>query len=230
MDLVAFYKNMDDWFATQAGRSLQSGVVEHINNLDLFHFCHRFLQIGSCGENRWLDALGFQDKTVVNPFLSPYTNVVAHPCLLPFADATMEVVFAPFLFESGLPVEYLVREIDRVLESMGLVIILGFTPIGLWKLSRYFNKKNSYDWYQMNKGYSYWALRGAFRGLDYIQTDTRFFYYIPPFQKKALINYFDWVDHFAKLIAPYPPSLFLLIMQKQQPQFITGHLAKSSFW
>jgi hypothetical protein len=230
MDATAFYKKMDKWFNTRAGDKLQMEVVEYIKILDFCHLSQRFLQIGSCGQNLWLDAFGFQDTHVVSPIWTPYTDVLAQPHTLPFANRSMEVVFAPFLFESGLQIELLIHELDRVLQSMGLVIILGFTPIGLWKLSRYFKSKKNYDWYQMNPGHSYWSLRSAFRGIDYLQTDTKFFYYIPPFQKTTLISYFDWVDRFAKLIAPYPPSLFLLVMQKQEPQFITGHLAKSSFW
>jgi len=230
IDATSFYRQMDDWFNTQAPDRLQAEVVEHIKRLDLFHLSQRFLQIGTCGHNLWLDVFGFQEAHVVSPILTPYADVVAQPYLLPFSNRSMEVVFAPFLFESGLQTEPLIHELDRVLQSMGLVVILGFTPIGLWKLSRLFKSKKHYNWYQMYPGHSYWSLRSAFRGLDYTQTDTKFFYYIPPFQKKILISYFDWVDRFSKLIAPYPPSLFLLVMQKQEPQFITGHLAKSSFW
>lgn len=227
MDAVTGYIRMDHWFKTLAGQRLQTEVSDCLQAIELGHFNQRFLQIGSCGENLWLANNSFKNKWLMNVFESRVNDLVALPYKLPFAKESMEVIFAPFIFEFGMDANSIINELDRVLQSMGYVTILGLNPLAMWKVSRYLTRSNRYKWYQAFPGASYWAVKSWFRALGYEQTDAQFFYYIPPVKTKRFLDYYNLVNHFAKLIAPYPPSFFMLTMQKREQGFLLSDLEKN---
>ena len=230
MDAVAGYIRMDHWFKTIAGQRLQTEIETCLAQVDLGYLNKQFLQIGSLGENLWLSNLPFKHKWLMNLYESRGSDVVGWTSQLPFPKDSIEVVFAPFLFEFGMDPWSIVSELDRVVESMGYVIIVGLNPLAMWKSSRLLTRKSHYKWYQAFKGYSYWSVKAMFRSLGYEQTNAQFFYYIPPVKTKRFLDYYNLVNHFAKLIAPYPPSFFMLTMQKRQEGFVCTALEKTPLW
>lgn len=227
MDFVTGYLRMDHWFKTLAGQRLQTEIELCLKSIDLNHLNQNFLQIGSCGENLWLSQFTFKNRWLLNVFESRVGDLVGLPTHLPFSKESMQVVFAPFLFEFGMDANVMVNELDRILQSMGYVIILGLNPLAMWKVSRYMTRTRRHQWYQAFPGASYWAVKSWFKALGYEQTNAQFFYYIPPVKTKRFLDYYNLVNHFAKLIAPYPPSFFLLTLQKREQGFVLTGLEKT---
>ena len=230
MDVYNSYQHLHDWFQTFAGQRLETEIMECLQHRELTGFNQSLLQIGDIGQNQWLSDLKFKNHWVYSPYPSSYANLIGFPTELPFANHSMDVLFAPFIFEMGLEIRPLINELDRVLESMGYLIIIGFNPLGLWKCSKYFARPSKRLWYQAYRGASFWSVKSMLMSLGYAQIDAQFFYYIPPVSNPTLINYFNVINRFAKLIAPYPPSFFMLVMQKRDADFTLVGLEKTPLW
>jgi len=232
MDIKNAFREMDNWFNTLAGHYLQQEIITCLKSIPFRPMISgSVLQIGSCGSNPWLQDKPLQHAWLLNPFAHPKNDLIAQPYQLPFMKESLQMIFLPFLFD--LVEEELfaiVNELDRILESMGYIAILGMNPSGLWKLSRFFKKKQKLSWYQKTAGNSYWKLKSYFKSIGYEQIDVQFFYYIPPIQTKTGLNYFQLVNRLSKLIAFYPPGFFLLTVQKKQASLILPNLVKTTFW
>lgn len=232
MDTKNAFKEMDDWFKTLAGNYLQQEIIANLKTISFQpQISGPILQIGSCGSNPWLNQTPFQHAWLLNTFTDKKNDVIAQPYQLPFVKESLQLVFLPFLFDLiEKELFTIVNEVDRILESMGYIIILGMNPSGLWKISRFFTKKNHFNWYQKTPGHSYWKIKSQFKSIGYEQIDAQFFYHIPPIQSKMGLTYFQLFNRLSKLIAFYPPAFFLLTMQKKQTSFILPTLVKTTFW
>jgi hypothetical protein len=231
MDVVNAFKDMDNWFETLAGKYLLQEICRSFLTIPFISNTDSMLQIGSCGGNPWLKQIRYNQSFILTPSIGPQSDLVALPNQLPFMKESFQLIFLPFLFDLVKEdILTIVNEVDRILESMGYITILGMNPSGLWKLSRFFKSKKNLWWYQMTSGNSYWKLTSLFKSLGYEQIDAQFFYYTPPIQSKTALNYFAWVNRMSKLIAFYPPAFFLLTLQKKQPSLILPNLVKSTFW
>jgi hypothetical protein len=218
MEIDTCYQQFEKWFSSKQGSHVQTELNSILEEIDWHLWSSRFLQIGSCGQNPWQQWLPFQQNIILSPYQSAAVDVVSHPLHLPFATQSIDVLFSPFTLDLGLELMPLLYEYDRVLKSMGLIIFVGVNRLGLWKLSKHLKWCRAKNWYQFNSGTSYWRLRQLMHGLGYQHYASEFFYYIPPVQSQKVINYFEWVNRVAKFIAPYPPSFYYLIMQKQEPK------------
>lgn len=227
MDVAFQYQQLNDWFLSPHGEKLQLTLETLLQSVPMQNFSQRFLQIGSCGENHWFQGLPFSQKWMLSPESLSSTSVEADPYYLPFGPDALDVVFAPFALNMGLEPWRLIYELDYALSSMGYLIFTGLNPLGIWRWSRCFGQK---QWYQATGGCSFWRLKSILHYFGYRQIDAQFFYYIPPVQHPRLLSYFDVVDRFSKLIPPYPPAFYFLVMQKQELDFIkTPLLARQTF-
>ena len=218
MDIGACFQQFEKWFSTNHGLRLQAELNTILEDIDWHFWTGTFLQIGSLGQNPWHDNLPFQQQLILSPHQSQTNNLQAHPLHLPFASQSIEVLFSPFTLDLGLEQMPLLYEYDRVLKSMGLVIVVGVNRLGWWKLSRQMHWGREKQWYQWTPGCSYWRLRHLMTALGYQHYASEFFHYLPPVQSKKCLDYFEGVNRIAKFIAPYPPSFYYLIMQKQEPK------------
>lgn len=218
MDIGACFHQFEKWFSSNHGLLLQAELNFILADIDWHFWSGTFLQIGSLGQNPWHQHLPLQQQLILSPCQSQDAALQAHPLHLPFSSQSIEVLFSPFTLDLGLEQMPLLYEYDRVLKSMGIVIFMGVNRIGLWKLSKqmYWGRKK--QWYQRTPGQSYWHLRHLMGALGYDHYASEFFHYLPPVQSKSCLNYFEGVNRIAKFIAPYPPSFYYLIMQKQEPK------------
>jgi len=214
--------NYEMWFTRPYSERLLQEITKKIQQVDYGNLQGRFLQIGNCGINPWLEHLNFSSKWLVNRFYGQRIDAISLETQLPLPNNCIDVIFAPFLCDQGVQPELLVHELDRVLASMGLVILLGLNPTSLWRLSRFFSLSKK-QWYQSKHQVSAWKLERLFANMNFTMVGMDFFYYIPPFKNIQLIRYFDAVNTLSKVIAFYPPSFYFLVMQKREESF-TGLL------
>ena len=219
MDIGACFHQFEKWFSSNHGLRLQAELHTILQDIDWHFWSGTFLQIGSLNQNPWHHQLPLQQQFIVAPGKSQGADLQAHPLHLPFASQSIEVLFSPFTLDLGLAQMPLLYEYDRVLKSMGIVIFVGVNRLGLWKLSRLMSWGRQKSWYQQTPGHSYWHLRHQMSTLGYHHYASDFFHYLPPVQSKKYLDYFEGVHRIAKFIAPYPPSFYYLIMQKQEASF-----------
>jgi len=225
--LLAF-ADLDAFFSSPAGLRLSQEIVMELKSTSMLPSHLHGLQLGACGENIWQSVFKQDNFQVVSPQVAASTTVCAYPEELPFAKGSFDLVFVPYLWELvDIDPNALVYEVDRVLSSGGYLIILGFNPSSLWKLSRFFSFGANLTWFQQTPGYSFWKLRRMYSQLGYQQVQANFFYYIPPVQAEFWLHTFDWIHRFSKWIAFYPPSCFLLLMKKQEPAWVQPVLVKN---
>jgi hypothetical protein len=213
MDVATRFEQFNEWFKTPHGLRLNEEISKLIAEHHFFQNKQVALQVGSCGQNPWL----FDNTYLLSPVKCKHADVITDPYHLPFGNHSVDALFAPFSLDLGLDVSKFLGEIDRVLVSMGYVMLLGLNPTGLWRMSRFFSQK-SRNWYQYHSGCSYWKASHQLKQLGFSLQHVQFFYYLPPIQDKKSLSFYEWVNHFAKLIAPYPPAFYLVIMQKKIPQ------------
>ena len=225
MDLTSQFFEFEQWFKSPSGQRLELELSECLQNIPQIHSGSSLLQIANCGHNPWLSWMSYQNQWILSPSASLQTDVIASPLAIPLAKESLDCIFAPFLFDL-IPNDPLlmVYELDRILESMGHIIILGLNPTGLWKLSRFFS--SHHHWYQQKNTCSYWKIKSLFKNLGYEQMHAHFFYFIPPVESKHWMNYFAIVNRISRFIAFYPPAFYLLTLQKRQFSWVRPVLAK----
>lgn len=214
MDFSLKFKQCSQWFNSSHGKRVELELWQVLQQMDWTDWKGRFLQIGSIGHNPWLKDLDFASKWILLPYETKSSDIVAHPYEIPLPSQIMDVVFAPFVLDLGVDVQKFLYEVDRILSSMGCVIFIGFNPTSLWRISRFFSWSNKF-WYQGRKGCSAWYIKKIMQEWDYDCLQMDFFYFIPPVQNPALIRYFNWVNRLSKIIAFYPPTFYVLKMQKK---------------
>jgi hypothetical protein len=218
MDLGLRFKQYQEYLTQANGKRLDQEIIEVLQNIDLSDWKGRFLQIGAVGQASWYQSLNFAARYKLSPVEIEGADFVASPHEIPLISKSIDVLYAPFIFDLGLEPKAFIDEADRVLASMGLMILIGLNPTSLWRISRFFSctKRN---WYQSATGCSAWYLRHLFHQLDYEVVDMEFFYFVPPFKNSKLIRYFSWVNRISKYMAFYPPSLYILVVQKKDQAF-----------
>jgi hypothetical protein len=223
----ADFAAMEDFFLSPAGLRLAKEINLELQASQIISPRHAVLNLCSGIQPTWPRQNNASYASVVTPRVKPHTDIQALPWQLPFANQRFDLVFAPFLWELVAEPKMIVDEIDRVLASMGQVVLVGFNPLGLWKLSRYLHTSKSKAWYQQTAGCSFWQVRRLFYQLDYEQVYARFFYYIPPVKNPFWLKGFNWFHHLSQLIAFYPSSCYLLVMKKRDPAWISPSLVKN---
>src|SRR5256885_11063605 len=110
--------------------------------------------------------------------------VAADPLQIPLAAQSVDLVVLPHVLENhGNPHEVL-REAERVLMPEGHVVISGFNPLSLWRLrpppdAKFIGLLRLRDW---------------LRVLGFELNGGKFGCYAPPFQQKAWLERFAFMD------------------------------------
>ena len=65
---------------------------------------------------------------------------------LPFETGSIDLVLLPHVLEFNQHPHEILREVERVLQPEGSVIISGFNPLSLWGLRRALGSKEGYPW------------------------------------------------------------------------------------
>lgn len=131
------------WLANAPGRQLQATERARLQAL-LPNLAGRLvLQLG-CWETpeepllRGVELRLFQ----VDPE-GPDADVQGELMALPLQSETVDVAVLPHCLEFAAEPRAVLREVDRVLVPEGRVVILGFNPVGPWRLSRALGRRRA---------------------------------------------------------------------------------------
>jgi len=131
-------KDLAAWLARSPGRQLQAAERGRLEALLPDLAGRLVLQLG-CWGTRDEPLLSGQSlrRLQVDP-KEPGADLHGEPEALPLQSETVDVAVLPHCLEFAAKPREVLREVDRVLVPEGRVMILGFNPVGPWRLSSAF--------------------------------------------------------------------------------------------
>lgn len=214
---VSKYLAMDRWFKTPQGYRVAQAFTAELTPISEQIKGQRLLQLGNCGDNRWLSLLKFNVKWLINPCSIPQkTSAVGSLTALPIERDSIDCIIAPLTLEAFERPKSPIDEIDRVLKPLGYVIFFGVNPISFWGAALRFNYLKCFGSVSSVTLMSSMTLKHEMMHRGYRQCFFDSFYYIPPVSSPYLIDKCEFLNEMGKMIWPFPAGFYCLIMQKYQ--------------
>ena len=210
------YRSLDSWFKTPQGSRVAQAFVDELSQVNEQLYGERLIQLGHCGDDLWLSAFKFRDKSIVSPFsVQKKTTVLASLTLLPIERDSIDCVIAPLTLEAFPHSKNPMDEIDRVLKPMGYAVFLGINPVSFWGAALRWGHLGCFGKTQVSLTSSLTVKRMMLlRG--YRQCALTSFYYIPPVANEFLIRNLAFFNEMGKMVWPFPAAFYCLIVQKYQ--------------
>ncbi len=132
-------QGFDDWLATPQGQYVLDWEQSKHDLLvaDIFGF--NALQIG-LPQHDFLRANRMPFRFRADDSSGVDVKVRADPHLLPFANASIDLVVLPHVLEFAINPHQILREVARILVPEGHVVVTGFNPFSLWGARRKFSR------------------------------------------------------------------------------------------
>ena len=135
--------NLEQWFASPAGRYLQDWALARCDQSVSRCFGYHALQLGapylpllrnSRIQHHWIAGTDLVTGNGHASKPSPDTPVslALDATALPFGEASMDLVLLPHTLEASADPHATLREVARVLVPEGHLVVLGFNPTSLW--------------------------------------------------------------------------------------------------
>jgi hypothetical protein len=210
------YRALDNWFMTPQGMRVASAFTDELSAIEEQCTGDSLIQLGSCGENRWLSQLKFRHKWLIDPcMISRKTSLISSLNTLPIDRDSIDCVIAPLTMETFARDKNPIDEIDRILKPMGYAIFLGINPVSFWGAAAYWRQIACFGTSKPNLTSSL-TLKRMMMQRGYRQCALSSFYYIPPVTKEYLINKLTFLNEMGKMIWPFPAGFYCFIVQKYQ--------------
>lgn len=218
------YLLLEKWLGNAQGERVVQAISTELSMFQDILYGDKLFQVGSFGQNSWLNELHYVHKWMSTPYFSSSASVL--PSLdtaLPLDKASIDCVVVPFLQESMLKNNLFLSEIDRILKPMGHVVFFGFNPWSLWggaiKCLKLFPE---------GKLPSAFAIKRAMQHLSYQQYAHTSFFYIPPVSSATWLKKLEFFNEIGKMLWPFPAGLYCLILGKYQPSPIFRPVEKKN--
>jgi SAM-dependent methyltransferase len=130
---------MTDWLATPLGRRCLANEQRLIRGALDRVFGEQFLQIGAWGgHSSFLRYARTQRRALLDWRTDSAADVISDPEELGVASDSIDAVLLPHTLERTESPHALLREVDRILRPDGHLLVLSFSPGGLWGLRHLF--------------------------------------------------------------------------------------------
>ena len=211
------YRSLDEWFLTPQGEHVAQAFAAELKQVSGAFSGLNLLQLGACGDNRWLSSLKYRNQWVASPCVIPNkASMVTSLNLLPIDRERIDCVIAPLTLEAFSGNKNPIDEIDRILKPMGYAIFFGINPISFWGASLHWGHLACFGSFSSTLTSALTVKRAMFsRG--YRQCALTSFYYIPPVTREFLIQKLGFFNEMGKMLWPFPAAFYCLIVQKYQP-------------
>ena len=208
-------RELRDWYSTNLGSSVLASIKSHIDTVTPNIYGYQALQLGQIAP-----AVDLLEKSELLrkqslDFDSDTNNIhiQANPCELPIASDHVNLLTMMHILEFASDPHQALREVDRVLTADGHLIIIGFTPHGLWGLSktvRYWKKETPWN----GKFYSHWRITDWLRLLNFHICECRAFYLRPPLQSAAIRDKLHFIEKGEKFL-PLLGNIHMIVARKK---------------
>lgn len=212
------FEQLSRWFDNPIGQALLQSEKKH-----LLSYWHRakgksLLTLGHEFQNDLIMLSGIARSFLVSPVAD---HQVAHShtiCAdfeeLPILPQSMDVVFLPHVLEFTDNPYQVLREVDRVLQPEGYLIIISFNPISFFGIKRLFSWRKQVPWsgnFRRPKRVADWL-----NLLNYNVIATKMIFYRPPIKKQKLLSKLMFLDNMGKtLLRPCGGGAYILMAQKK---------------
>ncbi len=208
--------HLNTWFLTPLGeRLLHAETVEMQRHLPQL-FGYHLVQVGGVGQGDLLQSSRIMRRYVLSYYLEtvppPYTLIRSELDCLPLAADSIDVIVLPHVLEFEDHPHEILREVERVLIPEGIVIILGFNPISLWGIWRWFLAKGqTAPW--CGKFMTQLRVKDWLSLLGFEKIEQRTFFFAPPFQNHYLQT--TWLENIGNRWFYNFGATYLLIAKKK---------------
>lgn len=121
------------WLRSKRGRAMLALEERELRRVLPDLFGRHVLQIGSWGRgDRLLESSEMLHRAVLGTVQNFGAQALVQPERLPLAEKSVDAVVLPHALEFSRAPHPVLREVNRVLNDRGRLIILGFNPWSLW--------------------------------------------------------------------------------------------------
>lgn len=214
------YLSLNQWFDTDAGYAVITAIDEKLKPILNQLRGQHLLQLGVASRFWHYNFFRFQHIHVLGTSLHANdASCIAEQEQLPIADESIDCIIAPFSLELTRNKARLISELDRVLNPMGYLIVIGVNPWGLWgKL----NLRPANPFHGKVKALlSAVNLRHRLVKLGYNVQMIDNFYYPPPVKSFRWHSRLSLLNEIGKILWPLPAGFYFLLAQKFQLNMLT---------
>lgn len=209
------YSALNEWFSSPLGMYVAKEFTHEIDAVSHLLKGNTLLQLGTCGDNLWLNSLSFKSKWLSFPKATSQVNLACSFNQIPISRDSVDCIVVPLGLEPYNNSLSLIDELDRILKPMGCVIFLSLNPWSLWGAalkSRLFNcfadttikMRSPYD------------LNRVLLQRGYRQCSLTYFGYLPPINNQKAIKKLAVLNEIGKMIWPFPAGFYCYIAQKYE--------------
>lgn len=214
------WSEFQSWYTTRLGKELfyaENQVLETCLP-DLFGY---YLLQSGCPEidcvkqmGNWLHSSRVSCQIRLDPVEHQLIGCLANPSQLPVKADSLDIVVLPHVLEFSNTPHQVLREVERVLIAEGHVVILGFNPLSIWNLFRFFLFwKKQAPWnaaFLTSSRVMDWLV---LLGFDVIQRQG--YFYRPPFQNENVMNKMGFFERLGRRIWPNFGAGYMLVARKR---------------
>jgi SAM-dependent methyltransferase len=175
------------------------------------------VQLGSIGKMDLLDACAAPSRIVLDLLdVNHGPAVRGIPEELPFDTESVDIVVMPHTLDFTNEPHQVLREVQRILNPEGHVVLIGFNPFGFWGLRRSLTLGNRrVPWcghfLRLARIKDWMAL------LDFDLTQGSMLYYRPPLKKDHLRDRLFFLDSMGDRWWPMMAAVYIVVAKKRVP-------------
>lgn len=140
-------KEFSKWLKTNQGKQLTALEKVHLESLLKKIYGSQALILGDPAQADLANTLQVNSAMLIHPSKPRKTNVSSFVCAqygkLPVASDSMHIALMPHTLEFVVNPHHVLREIERVLRPEGHVVIVGFNPLSLYGIRRFFSNEGA---------------------------------------------------------------------------------------
>ena len=199
---------MADWWQSPLGRHIVSEERALLASFPLYFHGYYQIQIGDCE-----GLLPSLSGSYVQKTMSPLADFEGRINALPFKSRSIDTLLLPHVLEFSDDPHQVLREVERVLDIDGTVLLFIFNPWSLWGLRRLVSRKKAAPWY----GYffSRTRIKDWLSLLNFEVVETRALLFHPPINNEAWFKRLGFIARWCSRCGGLFSGATLLIAQKR---------------
>lgn len=200
-------KEFSKWLKSKQGARLTAIEKDYLKILLENIYGSHALLLADPAQIAFADVLQVNDHVLVHPSKTCRAKefISAKYSALPIAPDSMQVVLMPHTLEFVSNPHQVLREMEKVVRPEGHVIILGFNPMSLCGLRRFFSNRGIWagEFRSVNKVKDWLTLLG----FDVVKSSYHKF--LPSIETDS-----DFIEELGKKICPVFAGLYVVIAKK----------------
>lgn len=214
--MADYTAQLNRWFETPLGRHLLCEEIDILQQILPRFFGYHLLQISNVRHSNLLKSSRIKHRCILsrsaNLVDEPYTSIYGLANALPIAHDSVDVVVLPHVLEFEANPHEILREVERVLIPEGHLVILGFNPISLWGIRKFFTR-NNIPW---NGDFlSLLRLRDWLALLNFDITEQHVFFFAFPFHNARIRKYTAFMERIGSHWTQNFGAVYILVAKKR---------------